>query len=57
MALHILVDNQNMLGWRLVHNYMRTPLTHYYVESSGQAAYMKLTLSGPKCPLVMLTIE
>ena len=38
---HILADNQNVVGWQLVLNYMQTPPTHYYLESSEQAAYMK----------------
>ena len=46
MALHILVDHQNVADWRLVLNYMRTPPTHYYLKSSGQAATWILTLSG-----------
>ena len=33
-ALHILADHQNLVGWQLVLNYMRTPPTHYLVESS-----------------------
>ena len=39
MVLHILVDHQNVVGRRLVLNYIRTPHTHYYLESSGRAAY------------------
>ena len=34
MALHILALK-----------YMRTPPTHYFLESSGQVAYMDLTLT------------
>ena len=38
-------------GWQLMLNYMRTPPTHYYLESSGQATYMKThpkyTTRGP----------
>ena len=41
MAFHILTDNQNVVGWQLVSNYMQTPPTHYYLESGGQAAYME----------------
>ena len=38
MALHILADRQNVVGWWLVLNYMQPP-NHYYLESSGQATY------------------
>jgi hypothetical protein len=48
MALHILADRWNVVGWQLVLNYMQTPPTHYYLECSGKATYMKLTLSRPK---------
>ena len=41
MALHILANHQNVIGWRLVLNDMRTRPTHYYLDSSGQAAYME----------------
>ena len=41
MALHILVDYQNPVGWWVVLNYMCTPQTHNYVEYSGQATYME----------------
>ena len=40
-TLHILVDHQNGVRWWLVLNYMRTPPTHYFLESDGRAAYMK----------------
>ena len=40
-ALHILADRHNVVGWQLVLNYMRTPLTYCCVESSGRAAYME----------------
>jgi hypothetical protein len=55
-TLHILVDHHNVVGWRLVIIYMRTPSTHYYLESSGQATYKgtyPLTLNlqdGEECP-------
>ena len=29
MAIHILVGHQNVVGWRLVLIYLRTPPTHY----------------------------
>lgn len=41
MALYILADGHNVVGWWLVLKYMRTPLTHYYLESSGCAPYME----------------
>ena len=41
MALHILVDHHNVVSWRLVLIYMRTPPTHYYLESSGRVTYME----------------
>jgi hypothetical protein len=41
MALRILVDHHNVVRWRVVLNYMRSPLAHYYLESSGQVAYME----------------
>jgi hypothetical protein len=40
-ALHILVDPDNVISWRLVLIYMQTPPTHSYVESSGRVAYME----------------
>ena len=40
-ALHILVGHQNVVGWQLVFIYMRTPPTHYYIESSGQVASLE----------------
>lgn len=40
-ALNILVDHQNMVGWWLAFKYMQTPLTHYFLESSGQSTYME----------------
>ena len=40
-TLHILADLQNVVGWRLVLNYMQTSPTHYYLESSVQVAYME----------------
>ena len=43
-ALHILVDYDNVVGWRLVLNYMQTTPTNYYLESSVRAAYVGLTL-------------
>ena len=51
MALHILVDRQKVVGWRLVLNYMWAPLTHYYLESSEQAAFMEAHSYGlGTCP-------
>ena len=41
MALHTLVDHQNVDGWWLVLNYMWTPPTHCYLEYSGRATYIK----------------
>jgi hypothetical protein len=35
-----LVDCRNVVGW-LVVNCVQTPSTHYYLEFSGHAAYMK----------------
>ena len=40
-TLHILADQQNVVGWRLALKYMGTPMTHYFLESSGQVAYME----------------
>lgn len=40
-TLYILVDHQNTVGWQVVLKYMPTPQTHYFLESSGQAAYME----------------
>ena len=41
MALQIIADHQNVVGGRLALNYMRTPSTHCYLESSGQVTYME----------------
>jgi hypothetical protein len=41
MALHILVGHQNVVGWQLVLIYMRTPPTHYHLDSNGQATYIE----------------
>ena len=41
ITIHVLVDCQNVVGWHLTLKYMRTPPTHYFVESSGRAAYME----------------
>ena len=52
--LHVLAGHQIVLGWWLVLNYMQTPPTHYYLESSGRAAYMETHpshASQPWCPL------
>ena len=49
-TLHILANRQNVVGWRLVLNYMQTPPTHYYLESSGQAAHMN---THPKLNAIM----
>ena len=48
MTLHILADHENVVGWQLVPNYIRTPSTHYYLESSGQSTYME---THPQCTL------
>lgn len=42
MALHILENRQNLVGWQLVLNYIRSPLTHYFLESCERAAYMEI---------------
>ena len=47
MALHILVDRQNVVGWVVVLNYMRTPLIHYYIKSSVQPGYMETHPNTP----------
>ena len=41
MTLHILEDRHKVVRWRFVINYMRTPLTLYFLESTEQAAYME----------------
>ena len=42
MVLHILADYHNVVGRRLVLNYMQIPPTHYYLDSSGWwVAYME----------------
>ena len=41
ITLHILVGRQNVVGWQLEFIYVRTPPTHYYLESSGRMAYIK----------------
>ena len=41
MALRILAYCQNVVGWQLALNYMRTPPTHYYLEYGGQVAYLE----------------
>ena len=41
MALYIQVDLQNVVAWQVVLNYTQTTPTHYYLESSGQAAHME----------------
>ena len=40
-TLHILAYHENVIGWRLVLIYTKTPLAHDYLESSGQAVYME----------------
>ena len=48
MALHIRVDCHNVIGWRLGLKSMRTPPTHYFLESSGRAAFIgTMTRGGP----------
>ena len=32
MALHIFVGHENVVGYRLVQIYMRTPPTHYHLQ-------------------------
>jgi hypothetical protein len=41
VALHILADGSNLVGWQLMLDYMQTPLTQYFLESSERAAYME----------------
>ena len=36
------MDHWNAVGWSLILNYKRTLSTYYYLESSGQAAYMEI---------------
>ena len=36
----------NVVEWQLLRNYMRTPLTPYYLESSEPTAYIATHLSG-----------
>ena len=48
MALHILADGSNLVGWRLMLDYMQTPMTQYFLESSERAAYME---TRPKCAI------
>ena len=43
-ALHILVGPHNVVSWLPLLIYMRTPPTHYYLESSGRATYMETHL-------------
>jgi hypothetical protein len=40
-TLHVLVGHQNGVGWQFVLIYMRTPPTHYYLESPWRVAYME----------------
>ena len=42
-ALQILEDRQNLVGWRLVLNYMQTPPTHYSFKSSERWPTWKVT--------------
>ena len=45
MTLHNLANHYNVVKRWLVLKCMQTPLTHYFLKSSGQSAYMKkLTL-------------
>ena len=44
-ALHILAYHQNVVNWRVLLNYMRTPLIQYYLESSRKASYMETQIS------------
>ena len=41
MALHILADHQNVVGWWFVLFYMQTPSTHYFLGFRGRATYME----------------
>ena len=51
-TLYILVDHHNVVGWRLVLNYMQTPPTHYYLESSGKWPHGSKTHTPPsRCVL------
>ena len=40
-TLHILADCQNVVGLCLALQYMRTPPTQYFIESSGWTTYME----------------
>ena len=53
-ALHILVGHKNVVGWRLVLIYTRTPPTHYYPKSNGQASYIDLHGNLPLVHLIPL---
>ena len=44
MALHVPMDGHSVVGWQLMLNYMRTPPTHNYLNSCGQASYMEIHL-------------
>ena len=54
MALHILADLHNVVGWWLALNYMRTHATNYYLETSEQSAYVEPhPHCAPVLPLIM----
>ena len=57
MAPHILANHRNVVGWRFVLNYMQTSLTHYFLESSGRAAYMETHPKSPTSVMVSLRID
>ena len=48
-ALYILVGHHNVFGWLLLLIYMKTPPTHYYLESCEKATYME---THPMCNLL-----
>ena len=53
MALHILVNDQNAVGWQLALKYMWTPLTHYFLEYIGWAVYLETHPKHTWTPSVM----
>ena len=53
-TLHILVGNHNAIDWLFLFNYMRTNPTHSYIESNGQATYMRTHPNVPFPPTLAL---
>ena len=51
MILYILVGQQKVVACLLLLTYMRTPPTHFDLESSGRAAYME-TQPKPAFPSI-----